>query len=1831
MVLLPPTTDVLRGGGALSVNTEITTEGTPPLKVPVPPPSMTLETKPPMISIVATATTTTPLTVSDVSAGTAASMLSAGGPLSPYRPSRVTLESVYPCITCNLCKGYLIDATTIVECLHSFCHSCIMKHLRTEQYCPQCEMMINKAKPNIKPDATLQAIVYKLVPGLYENELLQRRAFYRLHPEMAAFATPEQRGENTEYLIFSPSEKISLSLEYAEKELAEESEELLKAKYLLCPAVFSIALLKKFIIYKYGISERQFCVEIMYKVKTITLPDYYTLMDVAYIYTWKRDAPMKFYYRIRTTESNPVELPEVPLRRSPSLVTTGKQRSTTDEDEEDDKENVRDLARVGSEVVTLPSESDGNTSSSSSCCSSSTTNRRRLEETQPAEVATKSLPQDTLAVSPATPARKNESIKLKIGLNKNKYVSILASPQSDVPSNAGATASPGVGRPHKSQKAKRKRALAAAAAAAAGGALHQIEGNPRQLKIKIEKIKDVGLVSSSMSKREAKNAKKQHQLAMAAAAASAATGGAPYKVELSPGVRESSQDHERDSKRLHGSSKGSSSTPSSGKVKVKSPKSGKSSNSSGGTSSPEDVKHPIVLKIDQRSPDMATSTLKFGMPRKPAVVDKSSTPPPLPPSPPAAPAEVKKFTDEKSMFLNSFDLAPIKTEVSSEEASRQDRNSPPSGTVSPPTTTTTTTTAHSSTPPSTPPTTTTVAPSPTSGGQMKRKAKDTAGGTSRSASKKPKLSDDEMKAIVEKKVAENIRSPSEHLAPPMFIIPKVPPTGNATITPSGAGPAGGRQLSPPLQGNPNPPSVPSPPVSYPNRDSPRPFAFKTPAPPAPPPPPPPIVSASNIPAVKPSQQVLPAPIPQKPIVASQPAPAGASPKPRPSPPTVAQSVAGPVRRPTAPSKLPTSSTNSSQVQLNGGSGATTHSVPAGGGLNRLQKPLELKSAQSNPSINILPPPATSPPASIPTSILVHDTEISKLRPEDLKKNVKVYGPPTSVASVVEQQQSSKPGSGKPDGISFAVPQKMAPKSSSTAVATTGTGSAPTKPTTGGSATVQGVKARPVNYLNYAIFNTKAAAAGSRTPIPSYSTSSSSPSYSPDSPQYSPNLSNIGSKPFKYANPLAYNSHLQNMLNDRKTGPPSPPTSTITTIPVSSPSPPQQSVSPPAAPALARKRPASALSPDGPKSPESQPPAEKAAALLQQIQDPQIMSKIPSALTVSLSTAEEDMARQIARKRHEIDPKNNFIEILKLPEVPITEVKVTLSVMPPTTSNSVTTTIASAGSASSSPQDRRSSMAMKVTSALSGGVTMSTGQQQQQQQQLGGKPATAPLSTASVTSAIGGRGPSGVGASVPSSKAPASLPVSTNAATGTFQRKYMEAMVDKSMETKTPTPTTTGKQQPIKPPVVSRVSTTKAPTAANASTAATPTNSKFKLPNATVREDGSIKLNNYREVDLILKNIHSQKPAPVPAIGAATQNRMLPPQTPSTKVPSTTSPSASSVPITSRPIAINGRMTGPSQPINRPSAPTHSASSLGKAKTTTSPASSPASTTHMPSMASMGPMFDIQMKSDAIAATSGAVGGTPTKKTCPVSSTTGSGSSVGSLGTVPRRKYAPTNNSASLVPLVKPTPAPKITAAAVIAAAVAAAAASSSPSSPSPSPSPSSVSTASGPKGQLGASYADFITLHPQGSTTRHTQQSAAVAASVSAPISASVSAAASSYQNQNYSLNLVNDDYFSRQLAQNSLSHLYPVIMQQYMQRAAAGGIGPDSVTITASSIGTGRNSVSQNSLTVTAIPPGTSRAGASGRVGGAAGPNVSGPGGPRSGGAGSAGLNPATSRNNAS
>jgi len=89
------------------------------------------------------------------------------------------LQDLNAHIMCVLCGGYLVDATTIVECLHSFCRSCIVKYLQTSYHCPVCDVEVHKTKPllHIRPDRTLQDIVFKLVPGLYQAELKLRHDF----------------------------------------------------------------------------------------------------------------------------------------------------------------------------------------------------------------------------------------------------------------------------------------------------------------------------------------------------------------------------------------------------------------------------------------------------------------------------------------------------------------------------------------------------------------------------------------------------------------------------------------------------------------------------------------------------------------------------------------------------------------------------------------------------------------------------------------------------------------------------------------------------------------------------------------------------------------------------------------------------------------------------------------------------------------------------------------------------------------------------------------------------------------------------------------------------------------------------------------------------------------------------------------------------------------------------------------------------------------------------------------------------------------------------------------------------------------------------------------------------------------------------------------------------------------------------------------------------------------------------------------------------------------------------------------------------------------------
>ncbi|XP_009698068.1 PREDICTED: polycomb group RING finger protein 6, partial [Cariama cristata] len=93
----------------------------------------------------------------------------------------INLAELTPYILCSICKGYFIDATTITECLHTFCKSCIVRHFYYSNRCPKCNIVVHQTQPlyNIRLDRQLQDIVYKLVVNLEEREKKQMHDFYK--------------------------------------------------------------------------------------------------------------------------------------------------------------------------------------------------------------------------------------------------------------------------------------------------------------------------------------------------------------------------------------------------------------------------------------------------------------------------------------------------------------------------------------------------------------------------------------------------------------------------------------------------------------------------------------------------------------------------------------------------------------------------------------------------------------------------------------------------------------------------------------------------------------------------------------------------------------------------------------------------------------------------------------------------------------------------------------------------------------------------------------------------------------------------------------------------------------------------------------------------------------------------------------------------------------------------------------------------------------------------------------------------------------------------------------------------------------------------------------------------------------------------------------------------------------------------------------------------------------------------------------------------------------------------------------------------------------------
>ncbi|XP_074558851.1 E3 ubiquitin protein ligase DRIP2-like isoform X2 [Curcuma longa] len=85
----------------------------------------------------------------------------------PSMVVKVRREVMVACMTCPLCHKLLRDATTIPECLHTFCRKCITEKLNDEETdrCPVCNICLGVIPmEKLRPDHNLQDIKTKIFP-----------------------------------------------------------------------------------------------------------------------------------------------------------------------------------------------------------------------------------------------------------------------------------------------------------------------------------------------------------------------------------------------------------------------------------------------------------------------------------------------------------------------------------------------------------------------------------------------------------------------------------------------------------------------------------------------------------------------------------------------------------------------------------------------------------------------------------------------------------------------------------------------------------------------------------------------------------------------------------------------------------------------------------------------------------------------------------------------------------------------------------------------------------------------------------------------------------------------------------------------------------------------------------------------------------------------------------------------------------------------------------------------------------------------------------------------------------------------------------------------------------------------------------------------------------------------------------------------------------------------------------------------------------------------------------------------------------------------------------
>ncbi|PIC34532.1 hypothetical protein B9Z55_014152 [Caenorhabditis nigoni] len=113
------------------------------------------------------------------------------------------MEVLNPFFTCSICDGYIVDAITIIDCMHTFCKRCLLNYFDNDnKTCPTCGTFIHGSHPThyVTYDRALNDLVNQFVPKMEDNELEARKKLLRDCREAIGIDTAAEDRERAERL-----------------------------------------------------------------------------------------------------------------------------------------------------------------------------------------------------------------------------------------------------------------------------------------------------------------------------------------------------------------------------------------------------------------------------------------------------------------------------------------------------------------------------------------------------------------------------------------------------------------------------------------------------------------------------------------------------------------------------------------------------------------------------------------------------------------------------------------------------------------------------------------------------------------------------------------------------------------------------------------------------------------------------------------------------------------------------------------------------------------------------------------------------------------------------------------------------------------------------------------------------------------------------------------------------------------------------------------------------------------------------------------------------------------------------------------------------------------------------------------------------------------------------------------------------------------------------------------------------------------------------------------------------------------------------------------------